>query len=87
LADCCCSHHAYHSHRIRYYRSEKALGHLYRNIDEKKFFDRMKGNFDAMRHNLSDGKSLMQKLEHYVDRETRGILWEHHTDFAADMRE
>jgi hypothetical protein len=47
----------------------------------------MKGNFDAMRHNLSDSKSLMQKLEHYVDRETRGILWEHHTDFAADLRE
>jgi hypothetical protein len=87
LTDCCCSHHAYHSHRIRYYRSEKALGHLYRNIDEKKFFERMKGDFERMHDALNDGESLVQKLEIYIDRETRGIQWEHHLDFAADLRE
>lgn len=30
----------------------------------------MKGDFEAMRHTWGD-ESLMQKLERYVDRETR----------------
>lgn len=72
--------------RIRYYRSKKVLGHLYRNIDEKKFFNRMKGDFEAMRH-TSGGESLVQELERYVDRETRGVQWEHHLGFAEDLRE
>jgi hypothetical protein len=74
------------TYRIRYYRSEKVLGHLYRNIDEKKFFDRMKGDFAAMRHTWG-GESLIQKLERYIDRETRIVQWEHHTKFAENLRE
>jgi hypothetical protein len=76
---------AYQTYRIRYYRSEKVLGHLYRNIDEKKFFDRMKGDF-AARH-IWGGESLVQKLERYIDRETRIVQWEHHTRFAENLRE
>lgn len=47
----------------------------------------MKGDFEAMHNALNDGKSLVQKLEFYVNRETQGIQWEHHLDFAADLRE
>jgi hypothetical protein len=72
--------------RMRYYRSTKALGHLYRNIDEKKFFDRMKGDFEAQRI-ASGGESLIQKLERYIDRETVGLQWDQHTRFAEDLRE
>jgi hypothetical protein len=72
--------------RMRYYRSTKALGHLYRNIDEKKFFDRMKGDFEAQRI-ASGGESLIQKLERYINRETVGLQWDQHTRFAEDLRE
>jgi len=59
---------------------------LYRNIDEKKFFDRMKGDFEAMRHDM-DGESLVQKLERYIDRETSFVQWKHHQEFAEELRE
>jgi hypothetical protein len=72
--------------RNRYYRSDKILGVLYRNIDEKKFFDRMKSDFEAFRHTWG-GESLVQKLKRYVERETRGIQWDHHWDFAEQLRE
>jgi len=72
--------------RLRYYRSDKVLGHLYRNIDEKNFFNRMKGDFEAMRHEWG-GESLVQKLERYIDRETRLIQWSHHQEFAEELRE
>jgi hypothetical protein len=29
----------------------------------------------------------VQKLEQYVDRETSLVQWEHHTQFAEDLRE
>jgi len=47
----------------------------------------MKGDFERMHDALNDGKSLVQKLESYIDRETRGIQWDHYVDFAADLRE
>lgn len=72
--------------RYRYYRSEKALGHLYRNIDEWKFLDRMRGAFVAAEQG-SGGESLMQKLERYIDRETPNIQWQHHIPFAENVRE
>jgi hypothetical protein len=69
----------------RYYRSEKVLGQLYRNIDETRFFNRMKGDFAAQV--TSSGESLIQKLERYIDRETRIVQWQHHTTFAENLRE
>jgi hypothetical protein len=74
------------AYRILYYRSEKVLGKLYRAIDERKFFNQMKNDFrDAQ--DRSSGKSLLKKLEEYVDRETRGIQWQHHVTFAEELRE
>ncbi len=29
----------------------------------------------------------MQKLEKYIDRETKGFQWRHHRDFAEELRE
>jgi hypothetical protein len=72
--------------RTRYYRSDKILGVLYRDIDEKKFFNRMKNDFEAFRHTWG-GESLVQKLKRYVDRESHGVQWDHHWDFAEQLRE
>jgi hypothetical protein len=72
--------------KIRYYRSDKVLGHLYRNIDEKSFFDRMKSNFEAQRPAWGS-ESLIQQLKRYIDRETVSVQWAHHTKFAEDLRE
>jgi hypothetical protein len=58
---------------------------LYRNIDEQKFFQRMKGDFAAMQR-AEGGKSVPKEPEQYVDRETSFVQWEHHTQFAEDLR-
>lgn len=71
---------------IRYYRSQKILGILYRKIDETNFFSRMKNDFEASRNSMGH-ESLIQKLERYVDRETRLFQWEHHRQFAEGLRE
>lgn len=47
----------------------------------------MKDDFEAMHDRLNDGTSLIQKLERYIDRETRGYQWEHHRVFAEELRE
>ena len=72
--------------RYRYYRSQKILGVLYRAIDEKKFFQKMKSDYETFRH-MWGGESLIEKLERYIDRETRGVQWDHHWDFAEELRE
>lgn len=72
--------------RIRYYRSTKALGHLYRNIDEKQFFNRMKADFEAQRIAFGS-ESLVQKLDRYIDREAMSLQWSQHIKFAEDLRE
>ncbi|KAL1654362.1 hypothetical protein SLS61_002962 [Didymella pomorum] len=72
--------------RIRYYKSHKALGELYRRIDEKKFFTQMRDSFQIV---LSawHGETLLQKLERYIDREAIGLQWDHHKNFATELRE
>jgi hypothetical protein len=71
---------------VRYYKSRKVLGELYRRIDEKKFFTQMRDNFQAVQ-NTWGGESLLQKLEYYVDRKAVGVQWVHHHEFAANLRE
>jgi len=78
--------HADHDRRIRYYKSYKALGELYRRIDEKKFFTQMRDNFQTVQ-SAWHGETMLQKLERYIDREAIGIQWDHHRDFATELRE
>ncbi|KAF1843754.1 RdRP-domain-containing protein [Cucurbitaria berberidis CBS 394.84] len=72
--------------RTNYYRSKKILGVLYRSIEERKFFDKMKSDFEAFR-NAWGSESLIQKLESYLDRETHGIHWNRYQEFAKQLRE
>jgi len=71
---------------VRYYKSQKILGVLYRNVDESGFVTYMRNNFRAFQDEWG-GESLLQKLERYVDRETRLIQWEHYSGFAEELRE
>ena len=72
--------------RNRYYRSPKILGQLYRAIDEQKFWDKMNSDFQAFRRSW-EGESLVHILRQYILRETKGLQWEHHWDFAEQLRE
>ncbi|KAF3053460.1 hypothetical protein E8E11_008642 [Didymella keratinophila] len=65
--------------------SYKALGELYRRIDEKKFFAQMRDNFQTVQ-SAWHGETMLQKLERYIDREAIGIQWDHHRDFATELR-
>ncbi|KAF3004792.1 hypothetical protein E8E13_002785 [Curvularia kusanoi] len=74
--------------RSRYYKSYKALGELYRRIDEKKFFTQMRDNFETAQTKFAwGGETLLQKLDHYIDRKAVGVQWTHHLEFAKNLRE
>ncbi|KAF2466775.1 rna-dependent rna polymeras-like protein [Lindgomyces ingoldianus] len=72
--------------RLRYYRSKQILGKLYRTIDEQAFFNEMKKVSSASSYALGN-ESLMERLERYIDRETIGLQWKHHLQFAEEIRE
>ncbi|KAF2641494.1 RdRP-domain-containing protein [Massarina eburnea CBS 473.64] len=73
---------------MRYYKSNKILGVLYRNIDEGNFFSSMRNNSQNVQNSYRYGnESLVQKLERYIDRETRIYQWEQHRAFAEELRE
>ncbi|GAB7352148.1 hypothetical protein MBLNU459_g2637t1 [Dothideomycetes sp. NU459] len=74
-----------HTGPMRYYPSEKVLGHLYRAIDEQRFLA------DMHRQNrlLTDGteNTMMARLWDYVQRNNLLVQWEHHTDLARQIKE
>ena len=73
-----------------YYKSEKILGVLYRNIDETKFVTEMRSQRvagqvpDAL---VEESRALMEKLWAYVQRETIYLEWSHHRELAEQIRE
>lgn len=71
---------------VRYYRSEKVLGHLYRNIDEKQLVDEMQHHHHT--RTLTVFPSLLEKLCIYVLRQAKhyGVLYEGYMDLACDIR-
>lgn len=71
---------------FRYYESSKVLGQLYRSIDERKCFDDMKRIFNPQGR-ADGGPSLIQKLDRYIDRETKVFQWDHHREFAEKIRQ
>lgn len=73
---------------LRYYRSNKVLGMLYRNIDEKHFIADMQNSHHARRKAVEPSHGLMSKLCNYViqQAEAYGVLYDHHLEFARDVR-
>ncbi|THV87176.1 RNA-directed RNA polymerase [Aureobasidium pullulans] len=69
---------------IRYYRSEKALGHLYRAIDEHQFLETMQ-NVPKLAHGLED--TVLDTLWTYIQQHISVVQWQHHTDLARQIRD
>lgn len=46
----------------------------------------MRDNFQIAQ-NTRNRQTLLQTLDSYVDRLTVGIQWDHHVDFARNLRE
>lgn len=69
---------------VRYYRSEKALGHLYRAIDEHMF---LKDLQNASRVAPDQENTMLPALWTYIRQHTEIIQWEHHLDLARQIRD
>ena len=72
----------------RYYESQKALGQLYRAIDEHKFLAKMQQDHRAVTSGTSSSSTLLEKLLGYVERLALqyGVLYDHHYALARDIR-
>ncbi|KAK6005708.1 hypothetical protein QM012_007350 [Aureobasidium pullulans] len=69
---------------VRYYRSEKALGHLYRAIDEQEYLASLQ---DATKPEPDQDYTVLPALWAYIHHYTKGIQWEHHLDLARQIRD
>ena len=73
--------------KVHYYESQKALGKLYREIDEHKFFmaiqeqSRMPGFNPGKLHSLADA------VWNYARDKTALIQWQHYLDWAKDVKD
>lgn len=68
----------------RYYRSEKALGHLYRSIDEQEFLKTLQ---EATQSLPGRDDTVLSTLWAYIQQYTKVIQWEHHLDLARQIRD
>jgi len=70
------------SKKTMYYRSEKVLGQLYRNIDETQFLR------EIQQKQVSEpsGHSLIDRIWAYVVRETELIQWTYQIETARNIR-
>jgi len=73
---------------LRYYKSNKVLGMLYRNIDEKQFIADMQKSHHARKHAIEPSHSLMTRLLDYVLQQAGELLvsYEQHLPFAREVR-
>lgn len=73
----------------RYYPSDKILGKLYRNIDEREVFSGVQQQglpqyANQTRHSVS---SVLKRVWTYVQHRCQAIQWEHHLDRARGIRD
>lgn len=72
---------------MRFYKSEKILGRLFRAIDERQFVASMQTKH-RREMRISQAASLMARLRDYMLHWSTqyGILYEHHLDLAREIR-
>ena len=71
--------------RMKYYKSHKVLGELYRAIDEHEFLLQLQSQTQ-----MSPGpqsKSIVESVWKYVEEKTKLIQWSHWYQFALDTRD
>jgi len=75
-------------HGYRYYRSENALGKLYREIDEYQFLAKVQEQRDAAIATSNSKAGGVRRVLAYLKRETSryGILYKHHGELAVSIR-
>lgn len=76
--------------RMRYYMSNKALGFLFRDIDERQFVANMQQRQRAASNDLNSGRStLMKSLLSYAKYLAIqwGVIYDHHTALARQIRQ
>lgn len=71
------------SRGYRYYESQKALGHLYRAIDEKAFHRELREQAADLQP--SDTKVINQIWD-FVQARTKLVIWNHHVKWAKELR-
>ncbi|RFU28903.1 hypothetical protein B7463_g7411, partial [Scytalidium lignicola] len=70
---------------FRYYESDKILGKLFRNVDERTIFDQIKKH--SLAYETSSGETVLGKVWSYVGYQAQGFQWEHHVDEAKSIRD
>ncbi|TKA65705.1 hypothetical protein B0A55_11132, partial [Friedmanniomyces simplex] len=72
----------------RYYQSEKALGHLYRSIDEHQFLTTMQTQHRALTLRSGTPPSMLPSLLKYMQKRASayGLQYSHALPFAQDIR-
>ncbi|KAK5135005.1 hypothetical protein LTR08_005665 [Meristemomyces frigidus] len=72
----------------RYYASQKALGHLYRAIDERQFLLTMQRQHNAAQAAVPSSSSLLEPFLKYMERWTGqyGVMFRHQLEFARQIK-
>ncbi|KAK5716659.1 hypothetical protein LTR15_009551 [Elasticomyces elasticus] len=72
----------------RYYQSDKALGHLYRAIDEQQFLTSMQNQHRALALRSGSSSTVLPSLLKYVRKwaSAHGLLYSHAVPLAQDIR-
>ena len=70
--------------KIRYYESQKVLGHLYRALDEHKFLREVQTD---KRKGVAAPRNALNQVLQYVKDKTRGLLWEHFREWALEIKD
>lgn len=69
--------------KIVYYKSDRVLGHLYRMVDEKGFYDQLRASTHAVH---SEQASVINRVLDYILVASEGIMFTHYLELAKDIR-
>lgn len=72
---------------MRYYKSDKVLGKLYRAIDEEAFFTNLQVNSGQSINASASDQSLLLRLWAHVEKRAALIQWTHHSPWAREIRD
>jgi hypothetical protein len=67
--------------KLRYYKSDRVLGHLYRAIDEKAFLDEVQSCPNT------GHLHVLESIWKYVKQQTTGFQWDHYIEDARNIME
>ena len=70
---------------LRYYKSRRVLGALYRMINEREFVNELEWN--ASNPQTQPKVNVLASVWEYVERETAGFLWDHCVKDAHYIRD